>query len=225
MSPIFAISWRGPAKKMSPCTVPTTDDNSLWTLQRDIMQMVRLLLTSFFLNYLPRCCSWASSEQRLAQLPNMRCPELGKQNPATRQRSVSLFNVGTRTLAERHSRPTVLRVRITTWTKSCVSEKYSCLSPQRPRNSWATHQADDRRTLSDPLLAVTHLVRMTRSFGLWDNFVDSHLVYEVVVLQLGKMSDATLVLTNTLPDGFSSADHHCHFGQQIEDRENTIHST
>ena len=86
-------------------------------------------------------------------------------------------------------------------------------------------QADDRRTLSDPLLTVTHLVRMTRSFGLWDNFVDSHLVYEVVVLQLGKMPDATFVLTNTLPDGFSSADHHRQYGQQKEDRENTMHST
>ena len=59
----------------------------------------------------PRCCSWASSVRRLAQLPNMRCP-------ATQQRCLSSLQ-RRRTLAERqtrlrqclHSRPAELRVR------------------------------------------------------------------------------------------------------------------
>ena len=46
--------------------------------------------------------------------------------------------------------------------KSSVSEKYSCLSPQRPRNSCATHLTRNCGASSDPLLTVTHLVRMTR---------------------------------------------------------------
>ena len=39
----------------------------------------------------PRCCSWASSVQRLAQLPNMRCPDFDKYIVRQLNKGVSLL--------------------------------------------------------------------------------------------------------------------------------------
>ena len=39
----------------------------------------------------PRCCSFASSVQRLAQLPNMRCPEFGRHIVRQLNKGVSLL--------------------------------------------------------------------------------------------------------------------------------------
>ena len=51
VAPIFAISLRGPATKMSsPCTVPATEQDSLQKQQPDTAPTVRQQLTSPFLN-------------------------------------------------------------------------------------------------------------------------------------------------------------------------------
>ena len=57
----------------------------------------------------PRCCSWASSVQRLAQLPNMRCPEFGKYIIGQLDKGVSLlFSVEIRSPSVKHGYDSVL---------------------------------------------------------------------------------------------------------------------
>ena len=78
----------------------------LWKQQRDTAPTVRLQLASPFLQLItPRCCSWTSSVQRLAQLPKMRCPEFGSYIVRQLNKGVSLFLQRRKTLAERQTRP------------------------------------------------------------------------------------------------------------------------
>ena len=177
----------------------------------------------------PRCCSWTSSVQCVAQLPNMRCLEFGRHIIRQLNKGVSLlFSVEIRSPNIKHSHDNVFTLgrlagAITALTnaKSGVSEKYSCLSPQKPQNSWATPPCTQLRSVIGPFVdcnpsGANDTASLLRSIGPRNDVTDSHLVHEVFLLYLGTMDqnwveffampnrlqDATFVLTNTLPNGF-----------------------
>ena len=82
----------------------------------------------------------------LRSFPTCVVPELGRHTVWQLNQSVSLFFQRRKTLAGHqtrlqrclHTRPAELPITAFANAKSSVSEEYSCLSPQRPRNSWAT---------------------------------------------------------------------------------------
>ena len=152
IAPVLATSSRGPAIKNVITTYRTRNRTGLIVKAASRHGANKKTATDEPLPQLvsPWRCSRTSSVQRLAQLSNVWCAEFCGHVVWEFYEGVPLLlSVELRSANFKHY-------------KSGVSEKYSCLSPHRPRNSCATHLARIWELSSDPLFAMTHLVRMTR---------------------------------------------------------------
>ena len=192
---------------------------------------MRLQLTSPFLNSSPRCCSWASSVQRFAQLPNMRRPEISKYTVRQLNKGVSLFfSIEIRSPNVKHGYDNVF----TLGQSSCVCDHsfeqrlIRCLCEVLVSVTATTTEllgnppSTQLGSVIGPLIdsdpsGANDTAPFLRCSGSRNNVIDSHLVYEVFLFHFGTMDqnwveffampncpqDATFVFLQTLPGVFS----------------------
>ena len=170
--PFSIYPGAGQRQKCSPCTVPATERSLLWKQQRDTVRTVRLQLTRPFPNSSPtmlqlgalRTTPCAASQRVLSRIRQAHGPATQRRRPSSLPRRKTLAeksNTAT-TMSSLSAYRAACAITALTHAKSGVPEKYSCLFPQRPRGSCATHLDRSCGASSEPLLTVTHLVRLTR---------------------------------------------------------------